>query len=267
VTEYVASWSGGKDSCFALWKAICQGVKVSGLLNFVNRNSTRVMSHSLDYKLIALQSQAIGLPILQRKVTWETYEAEFKSALRELKHRGITGLITGDIHLQEHKDWIDRVCNEVGVEAMLPLWGSNSPQLLNDFIEAGFKAIIVSVKTEIIGKDWLGKEIDKKFAVELGQLAIKSKIDICGEAGEFHTFVYDGPLFIRGIRFDKGATKAWGNYRYLEIKNYSLIDTSDDHSPVSVHCCHHPTCNKEHPVAPDRFHDVKGFHLEDNIEA
>lgn len=266
MTEYVASWSGGKDSCFALWKAICQGVKVGGLLNFVNCNSTQVMSHGLDYKLIALQSQAIGLPILQRKVTWETYEAEFKSALRELTHRGITGLITGDIHLQEHKDWIDRVCNEVGVEAMLPLWGSNSLQLLNDFIEAGFKAIIVSVKTEIIDKDWLGKEVDKKFATELSQLAMKSKIDICGEAGEFHTFVYDGPLFKKRIKLDKGTPNAWDNYWCLEIKNYSLIDTSDNHSLTSLHCCHHKQLThhpKEYHVAQDKLHNVKGLHWVD----
>jgi len=207
--------------------------------------------------------------MLQRKVTWETYETEFKSVLRELKRRGITGLITGDIHLQEHKDWIERVCSEVGIKAILPLWGSDSLQLLNDFIEAEFKAIIVSVKTEIISKDWLGKDVDRKLATELSQLAMKSKIDICGEAGEFHTFVYDGPLFKKRIKLDRGMPKARDNYWYLEIKGYSLADTCDNHFPRSLHPCHrkltahHAKRGKEYPVTQDRLHAVKGLHRED----
>src|SRR4030042_6533420 len=145
MTEYAASWSGGKDSCFACWKTVSQGSKVSYLLNFINTDSTRAMSHGLDHNLIALQAKAMGLPILQQKVTWEAYEAGFKEALEKLKPKGITGLVTGDIHLQEHKDWIDRACGEVDIKAVLPLWGMDSAQLLTDFIEAGFKAIIVSV--------------------------------------------------------------------------------------------------------------------------
>ncbi len=128
------------------------------------------MSHGLDRKLIALQAQAMGLPILQQKVTWETYEAGFKDALEKLKLKGITGLVTGDIYLQEHKDWIDRVCGESGVKAVLPLWEMDTAQLLTDFIEAGFKAIIVSVKAQFLGKEWLGRQVDSKLASELSQL-------------------------------------------------------------------------------------------------
>ena len=218
MTEYAASWSGGKDSCFACWKAISQGLEVSHLLNFINTDSTKAMSHGLDRKLIALQAQAMGLPILQQKVTWETYEAGFKKALAELKIKGITGLITGDIYLQEHKDWIDRVCEESGVEAILPLWGMDSAQLLANFINAGFKAIIVSVKAEFLGKEWLGREVDKKLAPELEQLAI----DVCGEAGEFHTFVYNGPMFKKPIKIGKSVPIARDNHWTLDIQEYSL---------------------------------------------
>ena len=122
MAEYVVSWSGGKDSCFALWKAISQGVYVSHLLNFINEDSEKALSHGLAPELVALQAQAMELPMLQTRVTWETYEAGFKAAVEELKLRGITGLVAGDIHLQEHRDWIERVCGEVGVEAVLPLW-------------------------------------------------------------------------------------------------------------------------------------------------
>ncbi|MCJ7515925.1 MAG: diphthine--ammonia ligase [Dehalococcoidia bacterium] len=218
MTGYAASWSGGKDSCFACWKAISHGLKVSHLLNFINTDSTKAMSHGLDSKLIALQAQAMGLPILQQKVTWETYEAGFKDALEKLKLKGITGLVTGDIYLQEHKDWIDRVCGESGVKAILPLWEMDSTRLLNDFIEAGFKAIIISVKAKFLGKEWLGRQVDKKLASELGQLAI----DVCGEAGEFHTFVYDGPSFKKPVKIGRTAVITRNDHWTLDITEYSL---------------------------------------------
>jgi len=192
--EYAASWSGGKDSCFAYWKAVSLGLKVSYLLNFINEDSARAMSHGLDHKLIALQAQAMGLPIIQQRVTWDTYEAGFKAALEELKLKGVTGLVTGDIHLQEHKDWIDRVCGEIGVEAILPLWQMNTSQLLTDFIDAGFKATVVSVKAEFFGE----------------------------ESGELHTFVYDGPPFKKAIEIINSAPVFRDDRWFLDILEYSL---------------------------------------------
>jgi diphthine-ammonia ligase len=218
MTIYAASWSGGKDSCLAYWKAVSQGLKVDYLLNFINTDSTKAMSHGLDSKLIAMQAQAIRLPILQQKVTWETYEAGFKEALEQLKLKSITGLVTGDIYLQEHKDWINRVCGEVGFKALLPLWEIDSPSLLTDFIDAGFKAIIVSVKAKFLGKEWLGRQIDKKLASQLAQLGI----DVCGEAGEFHTFVYDGPSFKEPIKIGRTSIISRDDHWTLDIKEYSL---------------------------------------------
>ncbi|MDH5695575.1 MAG: diphthine--ammonia ligase [Dehalococcoidia bacterium] len=222
MAKYAASWSGGKDSCLAYWKAISRGLKVSYLLNFVNKDSTRAMSHGLDHKLIALQAQAMKLPIIQQRVTWETYEAGFKAALEKLKLKGVAGLITGDIHLQEHKDWIDRICGEVGVEAVLPLWHLDTSQLLTDFIDAGFKAIVVSVKTEIFGKEWLGRQVDSKLAADIYQLAQRLNIDPSGEAGEFHTFVYDGPSFSKSIRIINSTPVLRDDRWFLDILEYSL---------------------------------------------
>ncbi|HEX75318.1 MAG TPA: diphthine--ammonia ligase [Dehalococcoidia bacterium] len=220
--EYAASWSGGKDSCFAYWKAVSLGLKVSYLLNFINEDSARAMSHGLDHKLIALQAQAMGLPIIQQRVTWDTYEAGFKAALEELKLKGVTGLVTGDIHLQEHKDWIDRVCGEIGVEAILPLWQMDTSQLLTDFIDAGFKATVVSVKAEFFGEEWLGRQVDGKLTAELSQLAKRLNIDPCGEAGELHTFVYDGPPFKKAIEIINSAPVFRDDRWFLDILEYSL---------------------------------------------
>ena len=218
MSEHAATWSGGKDSCLAVWKAISQGLTVSYLLNFVNKDSTKSMSHSLGYKLIAMQAEATGMPIIQQKVTKGTYETGFKTALADLKSKGITRLITGDIYLQAHKDWIDRVCRESGIEAVLPLWHLDTSQLLMDFIEAGFKAVVVSTRAEKLGKEWLGRQVDKQLAVELKGL----NIDPCGEEGEFHTFVYDGPIFKKPINLINSRPVLRDNRWFLDISEYRL---------------------------------------------
>jgi uncharacterized protein (TIGR00290 family) len=222
MAKYAASWSGGKDGCFACWQAISQGYHISYLLNILEANSTRSMSHGLNRQLIALQASALELPILQQEATWETYEAKFKAALEHLKTRGISGLVTGDIYLQGHRDWIERVCAEVGLEAVLPLWEKDTTQLLQDFIQAGFKAVVVSVKAEFFDKTWLGRQVDDSLAADLKELAAKSNVDPCGEAGEFHTFVYDGPLFKRPMNIGKTDTVARDDYLFLDILEYSL---------------------------------------------
>ena len=222
MSEYVLSWSGGKDSCFSYWTALSQGFKVRCLLNFINTDWKIPRSHGLNPKLIALQAEAMEIPIVQKSVTWETYEAGFKAALRGLKQEGITGLITGDIYLQEHKDWIERTCSEVEVEPVLPLWNMNTLQLLKDFVEAGFKAIVVSVKKEFLGKEWLGRELDNDLISELNQYSNKINIDVCGEAGEYHTFVYNGPIFRKVINIGKTTIVARNNLWCLDILDYSL---------------------------------------------
>ena len=218
MTVYAASWSGGKDSCLAYWKAVSQDLKVDYLLNFISTDSERAMSHGLADKLISLQAKAIGLPIIQPRVTWKTYEAGFKNALESLKLKGIKGLVTGDIYLQEHKDWIERCCGEEGFSSSLPLWEMDGVQLLNDFIDAGFKAIVVSVKAKLLGQEWLGRQVDKKLVHELRQCGI----DICGEAGEFHTFVYDGPVFKKPVRIGRTAVITRDDHLTLDIQEYGL---------------------------------------------
>lgn len=104
--QTVASWSGGKESCFACYKAISDGFDVTHLLNFVSKEG-RCMSHGLDSKLMVAQSQVIEIPIVQREVTWETYEREFKIAVRELKQEGVEGVVFDDIDVQEHRDWVE----------------------------------------------------------------------------------------------------------------------------------------------------------------
>ncbi|MEM1586844.1 MAG: diphthine--ammonia ligase [Candidatus Bathyarchaeia archaeon] len=220
----VASWSGGKDSCLALYKAALNGFKVSYLLNFISKDR-RCMSHGLNPELIAAQSQAVGIPIIQRETTWDAYEEIFKATLIELKRMGIEGAVFGDIHVKEHLDWVNRVCNEAGIIPLEPLWGMDPERVLRDFIDAGFKAIVVNVKADLFGEEWLGREVDLNFLNDLQKLRKESDFDLCGEYGEYHTFVIDGPIFKKRIKIlESKRVRREGYWRYwlLDILRFRV---------------------------------------------
>jgi uncharacterized protein (TIGR00290 family) len=224
MTRVVASWSGGKDSCLACYKAMLDGFEVSHLINFISKDG-RCMSHGLDPKLIVAQSQAIGIPTIQREVTWDTYEEGFKTVMKELKQIGVKGAVFGDIDISEHLDWVIRVCNEVGILYMEPLWHLDRVQILKEFINAGFEAIIVNAKADIFGEEWLGRKVDESFIEDLRRLHSKYSFDICGEMGEYHTLVIDGPIFKRRIKIsDSRRVLKNGYWKYwlLDISRYYI---------------------------------------------
>ena len=216
--SYISSWSGGKDSCFACYKAICEGYNVSHLLNFISKEYKRVSFHGTETKLIQLQAEAIGIPLLQKETTWNGYEQEFKDAVKSLIPDGVTGMIFGDIYLEEHKDWVDRVCGELGIEAIEPLWGQDPERSLLDFIDAGFEATIVSAKSELFDDKWMGQKLDREFLSYLKD----NNIDLCGENGEYHTFVTDGPMFKKKIKITKSQPITRDGYWFLDTLKYSL---------------------------------------------
>ena len=222
--KVVTSWSGGKESCLACHKAISDGFKVSHLLNFASKDG-RCMSHGLDSKLILAQSEAIGIPIVQRKITWETYEKEFKSVVRELKKSGVEGAVFGDIcNIAGHEGWIDRVCSELEIKPVKPLCGRDPKQILSDFMNEGFEALIVMVKANLFGKEWLGRKIDEAFIKDLEKLNEKGDINLCGELGEYHTFVYDGPLFRKRLKILDFEKKMAEGCWFLDIRSYDIVE-------------------------------------------
>jgi diphthine-ammonia ligase len=218
VADYIASWSGGKDSCFACYLALAQGYRVSHLVNFISQEFKRVSFHGTESRLIQMQSQAIGIPLLQKETTPNGYEQEFKEAVRGLLPQGVKGMVFGDIYLDEHKEWVERVCGELGIEAVEPLWGKSTESLLIDFIDAGFEAVIVSARAELIDEEWVGKRLDRNF---MDYLKAKN-IDLCGENGEYHTLVVNGPLFKRRIEVTEGRTINRDNYWFLDTVKYRL---------------------------------------------
>lgn len=210
----VSLWSGGKDSCFACYKAIVEGHQVVSLFNFIEKDGKTSLSHGLSPEIIEKQARSIGIPLMQKAMPKATYREDFKKLVLEWKEKeNIRGVVFGDIYLQEHKDWIDKVCAESNIEAIFPIWMIDTKELAEKIIDSGFKAIVVSVRADIEASEkWLGSIIDKVFIQGLAP-----GIDPCGENGEFHTFVYDGPLFKRPVTFNLGKKilkeKCW----FLEL--------------------------------------------------
>ncbi|HHV65318.1 MAG TPA: diphthine--ammonia ligase [Peptococcaceae bacterium] len=192
---FFCSWSGGKDSCLAFYRAVQQGGLPCYLVTIME-NSERSKSHYLPAKLLKEQAKALGVPLLSRSAKWEEYEAVFLDVLQDLKNQGIQAGVFGDIDLQSHRDWVERVCAEAGFEAYEPLWKAARKDLLREFIEEGFQAVVIAVKEGALGKEFLGKHLDW----ELIKAMEKCGIDPSGEEGEYHTVVIDGPLFTAGIK-------------------------------------------------------------------
>jgi diphthine-ammonia ligase len=205
-----SSWSGGKECALATYKAISQGHEVLYLLNFVSEDGQRARSHGIKASVVALQAEAIGIPLIQVKTSWENYEENFKKVVKELRDKGIEGGVFGDMDLEEHREWVERVCSEVGIKAFLPLWGINPKELIEELFELKFKAIIVATRLE---ETFLGKVLDKALVRQISKLGSHP----CGENGEYHTFVTGGPIFRKALKVTRGKSKKIDNVWFWEI--------------------------------------------------
>jgi len=218
---YISSWSGGKDSCFACYKALQAGYKVTHLVNFISKEYKRVSFHGIDGRLIKAQSELARIPLYQKETTPDNYESEFKDAVRSLEHYGIKGMVFGDLYLEEHRQWVERVCKELGIEAVEPLWERNTEELMQDIIDNGFQAVVVSGQEKFIDRELIGRTINKDF---LEYLKAKPDVDICGENGEYHTFVVSGPLFRGRIEITEEEVIRRNGYWFLDIKDFRVVN-------------------------------------------
>lgn len=217
--KVVASWSGGKESCFAVYRAVLQGYEVTHLVNFISWEFRRVSFHGTRAHLISRQAEAIDIRVAQYSVPPDIslYEQRFKRAVSVLKRNGLEGMVFGDIYFEEHREWVERVCRELDIKPVLPLWGISPERVLTDFIQADFEAIVISAKADIFGEEWLGRKIDHSFLADLKTLSQGQEVDVCGELGEFHTLVVDGPLFRKRIEVVWGARLQRNGYWFLDI--------------------------------------------------
>lgn len=212
-----ASWSGGKDCCLALHRALAEGLDVRYLTNTVTADGLRSCSHGMVAPVIKIQAQALGIPIVQQPTTGENYREQFVKMLQAFQGEGITGGVFGDIDFNPHREWIEGVCTETGMMPHLPLWGEDQYKLMLEFIETGFTAVIVAVKKDFFSKEMLGTIIDRRFLDSLGK-----NITPCGEAGEYHTLVIDGPIFQKRLVLAETAKVTRGEHHFLEISSAAL---------------------------------------------
>jgi len=217
-SDVFVSWSGGKDSVFSAYEAIRKGYNVSYLLNFIREDGRSY--HGFWSDLLVAQSNAIGIPILQIKTTWEGWEEKLKNTMRELKQEGIEGAVFGDECFIEHKEWVENICNELKVRPLLPLWGNKPMELLSRYVNDSVKAIIVAVNPKL-SKEWLGRTVDEEFLDYLRDNNIRP----CTDAGEYHTFVVDGPMFKRYIKIVDGKkVKVEDGWWFLDVLKYEVVE-------------------------------------------
>lgn len=208
------SWSGGKDSCFALMKQIEQGDQLKVVMNVMDEKQEYSKSHGLTQEVLRAQATALQVPIQLASASWSTYEENFIKNLKELKtNHEIEGMVYGDIDIQKHREWEEKVSAAAGLEAYLPLWQGDRRELVEAMIDAGIKAIIVSCN-HALGLDFLGEEITHDLIPKLEAAGV----DVCGENGEFHTLVVDCPLFENPIQIEKGEKVKTDNYCFIETK-------------------------------------------------
>jgi len=214
----IVSWTGGKDGCYSCYRAMNDGYKITYLLHF--KNLMKTGSHELDSAIIEAQSEATGIPLLHRDS--RSYEAEFKKAALELREKGAKFDAAVFGHIETHRPLVERICNDLGIELILPIWKQNSEKIINEILDAGFEVILVSVRDGLLGREWLGRRIDDKFLADLKQA--NSSVDPCGENGEFHTLVLDGPFFNKRIAINGTDPVHKEGYWFLNITDFALID-------------------------------------------
>jgi len=208
----LCSWSGGKDSCFALMKAMDHGYTPKVLLNVLNEEGKISRSHGIPYNILEAQSEAAGIPIHLIQSSWKDYEQNFTNALHYLKATyTLDAAVFGDIDLQPHRDWEEMVCRNAGLKAILPLWQQNREQLVMQMLRSGIRTMIVSCN-EKMGEAFLGKIIDEALVEELKAI----DVDVCGENGEFHTLVIDCPLFKYPVNVEVSAKTKHDNYWFAQ---------------------------------------------------
>lgn len=211
--SFVASWSGGKDSALAYYRAVQSGARPERLWTMFEKEGEISKSHALPFEVVEAQAESLGVPLMIREADWSGYEEQFLDAMKECKDSGIDIGIFGDIDLEDHLDWVRISCAKVGLEAVHPLWKEPRRKLLEEFIESGFEAYLVVVNTSMMPARFLGR----RFTIELMDELEALGIDSCGESGEFHTVVVDGPIFQKRVPIEFSGNIERDHYVFVKV--------------------------------------------------
>jgi predicted ATP pyrophosphatase (TIGR00289 family) len=220
-------FSGGKDSTFAIYKAIETNHEIKTLITVISENPESYMYHVPNIELTRLQADAMGLPIILRKSQGEKEKElmDLKFAIMDAIHKyDIEGVVSGAIFSSYQRKRIDRICAEVGVNSICPLWKKRPKEMLIEMVDLGFKIVISAVAAGGLDSEWLGKEITKKTIETLNELHDTCHVCTAGEGGEFETLVLDAPFYRKKIEI-LSAEKIWnGKSGVYKVTKVTLID-------------------------------------------
>ncbi len=211
--KFIASYSGGKDSVLALYRAIKQGMLPLSLITTYNTDEGRTWFHGIPKPLLLNVSKALEIPVKIVKTNGSEYAVNFEKALCEFRDAGAKVCVFGDIDIEEHLQWCTQRCCNAGIEPYSPLWKESRRQLVYEFIDSGFIANITVVDTKQMKDKHLGSILTKKVADSIDAQGA----DVCGENGEYHTFVSDGPIFQNAVEFSFKEKIRIGNYSILPL--------------------------------------------------
>ncbi|MCK5608801.1 TIGR00289 family protein [Candidatus Pacearchaeota archaeon] len=223
--KVAALFSGGKDSCYALWKVMKRNLESASLILVHPENPDSWMFHYPNVQWSEMQAKAIDLPYEVVKTTGRKEEEleDLEKCLEYLQNSSnVDAIVSGAIASRYQKDRIDRLCNKLGIQSLTPLWGINQATLVEEEIKAGFEIVITSCKALGFDKNWLGRKITYECLMELLELNEKYGVNIAGEGGEYETIVTDGPFFKKRIKIVDSNKKWIDNSGYLIIKNARL---------------------------------------------
>lgn len=219
---YAMAWSGGKDSTLALHRARRQGFRVTHLFTLFDGATDRVPYHGVRRALVEAQAGALDLELMTGTTGEdlhgdgpEGFEAVLLDVLDRLSTGGIKGVVFGNIHLQDVRDWYEDRVRDRGLDHVEPLWGGEPLRLAREFVTLGYRGRVVSVHLENGDPAWLGTDLDVRFLEEVGATR---GVDAAGEEGEYHTFVWDGPLFRRAVPLQGEEVREIRGHRILDLR-------------------------------------------------
>lgn len=212
------NWSGGKDCTLALYRFKKQNIPVDFLFTTLSKETNRVSMHGTPKELITRQALSLGIHsrkmYLPSSFDINVYNKFIQHEMQLMQARGINTAAFGDIFLEDLKQYREEQLNKIGMKTLFPLWKEDPKNIIEEFIGSGFKAIIVCVNAKKLSKDFVGREITRELINDL-----PADVDVCGENGEFHSFVFDGPIFKNKITFTKGE---------IVLKHYPSLDGLHD---------------------------------------
>jgi uncharacterized protein (TIGR00290 family) len=213
----IISWSGGKDSALSLYEVVHDGtLEPVGLLTTLTKGYDRVTLHGVRRSLVERQASALGMPLhkvyIPKDCSNEEYEKIMKKTLDEYENKGIKGFVFGDIFLEDVRKYREEKLLSKGFRGYFPLWKRNTRELVHEFIELGFKAITICIDGDVLDSSYVGRNLDREFSDKL-----PPSVDPAGENGEYHCFVWSGPLFKESIPIRVGDVIKRGKFYYCDL--------------------------------------------------